>query len=72
MASQTDECEITSTSSLLFSLSLLMSHDALNGHWLSVSAALLEWPVQYLMTISNNASSLSHQIYNAPYLLFWT
>ena len=66
IASQPDEYEITLTSSLSVSLSLLMSHEGLNGWWLSVSAALLEWPVQYLMTKWNNAS---HYICDAPNLL---
>ena len=72
-ASQTDEYEITSNSSLLASLSVkLSSHDGLNGWQLSASAALLEQPVWYLMTKSNNASLLSHQICDAPNLLSMT
>ena len=70
MASHTNEYEITSNSSLLASLSVKLSlQERLNGQWLSASVALLEWPVQYLETKSNNASSLSHQICNAPNLL---
>ena len=38
----------------------------------SASAALLERPVRYLMVKSNNASSLSHQICDAPNLLSCT
>ena len=72
-ASQTDEYEMTSHSSLSASLSVkLSSQVGLNGWHLSASAALLDWPVQYLMTKSNNASSLSHQICNAPNLLSMT
>ena len=69
-ASQTDDYEMTSHSSLLASLSeKLSSQVGLNGQWLSASVALLDWPVWYLMTKSNNASSLSHQICDAPNLL---
>ena len=71
--SQTSEYEMTSNSSLLASLSVKLSlQDGLNGWQLSASVALLEWPVWYLMTKSNNASSLSHQICNAPNLLSMT
>ena len=62
---------MTSTS-LLSVDSESTSQEGLNGQWLSASAALLEWPVQYLMVKSNNASSLSHQICDAPNLLSCT
>ena len=72
-ASQTNEYEMTSHSSLLASLSVkLLSQVGLNGWQLSVSAALLDRPVQYLMTKLNNASSLSHLICDAPSLLSMT
>ena len=67
MASQIDEEDITSTSSL--SVSLSESKEGLNGQWFSASAALLEQPVWYLMVKVNNASSLSHQICDVPSLL---
>ena len=56
MASQINEYEITSAS-LLFLL-LSMSHEGLNGQWLSASVTLLKLPVWYLMTKSNNAPNL--------------
>ena len=62
---QVAEYDITSTSSLSVD-SVLKLQEGLNGQWLSASAALLEWPVWYLMVKSNNASSLSHWICNAP------
>ena len=62
---------MTSTSSLSVD-SESKSQEGLNGRWLSASAALLEWPVWYLMVKSNNASSLSHQICDASNLLSWT
>ena len=69
-ASQTDEYEMTSHSSLSASLSEKLSLQVgLNGWQLSASVALLDWPVWYLMTKSNNASLLSHQICDAPNLL---
>ena len=69
-ASQTNEYEMTSHSSLSASLSVkLSSQVGLNGWQLSASVALLDWPVWYLMTKSKNASSLSHQICDAPNLL---
>ena len=72
-ASQTDEYEMTSHSSLSVSLSeKLLSKLGLNGQRLSASAALLDRPVQYLMVKSNNASSLSHRICDAPNLLSMT
>ena len=72
-ASQTDEYEMTSHSSLLASLSVnLLSQVGLNGQQLSASLALLDWPVWYLMTNLTNASSLSHQICNAPNLVSMT
>ena len=68
--SQTDEYEITSTSSV--SVSLSVTDKGLNGQQLSASADLLEWPVLYLMIKLSNASSLSHQTCNAANLLSWT
>ena len=69
-ASQTDEYEMTWHSSLSTSLLVkLLSQAGLNERWLSASVALLDRPVRYLMTKSNNASSLSHQICDAPNLL---
>ena len=62
---QVAEYNIPSTS-LLSVDSVLILQEGLNGQWLSASAALLEWPVQYLMVKLNNTSSLSHQICNAP------
>ena len=59
---------MTSTSSLSVDLEST-SQEGLNGQQLSASAALLEWPGQYLMVKSNNGSSLSHQICDAPNLL---
>ena len=70
MVSQTDECEITLTSSLSAWLSLVLSHEGLKGQWLSASAALLEQPVWYMMTKLNNARSLSHQICDASNFAF--
>ena len=61
---------MTSTS-LLSVDSVSKLQEGLNGQWLSASAALLEQPVWYLMVKSNNASSLSHQICDAPSLLSW-
>ena len=72
-ASQTNKYEMTSHSSQLALLSVkLSSQVGLNGWQLSVSAALLDWPVQYLMTKLNNASSLSNHLCDAPNLLSMT
>ena len=72
-ASQTNEYEMTSHSSLLALLSeKLSSQVGLNGQQLSASAALLDQPVWYLMTKFNNVSSLSHWICDAPNLLSMT
>ena len=69
MASQNNEYEIASTSSLSAMLSLVLSHEVLNRWWLSASVAMVEWPVWYLMTRLNNACSLSQQICDAANLL---
>ena len=72
-ASQTNKYEMTPHSSLLALLSeKLSSQVGLNRQWLSASAALLDQPVRYLMKQSNDASSLSHWICDAPNLLSMT
>ena len=68
---QVAEYDITSTS-LLSVDSVSKLQEGLNGQQLSTSVALMEWPVQYLMAKSNNASSLSHWICNALNLLSCT
>ena len=56
------EYKIPSTSYLFMLLSL--DDSGLNGHWLSVPAALFQWKGQFLITKLNNASLLSLCIYN--------